>query len=118
MQNKVLKKIILFPTIVYSLLLILLPIVYKDILIVEDIIDSGFTLNWLINNLKERGARSVEVFPLLTKTARRLYDIDIKYPGYEIPDEFVVGFGLDYDERYRNLDSIVVMKPRHQGDKA
>ena len=90
----------------------------KDILIVEDIIDSGFTLNWLINNLKERGARSVEVFPLLTKTARRLYDIDIKYPGYEIPDEFVVGFGLDYDERYRNLDSIVVMKPRHQVDKA
>ncbi|MBQ9681162.1 MAG: hypoxanthine phosphoribosyltransferase [Aeriscardovia sp.] len=89
----------------------------RDILIVEDVVDSGYTLHWLANNLKQRGARSVEVFPLLTKPSRRKYDIDIKYPGYEIPDEFVVGFGLDYDERYRNLDSIVVVKPQ-QGDQA
>lgn len=89
----------------------------RDILIVEDVVDSGYTLHWLANNLKQRGARSVEVFPLLTKPSRRKYDIDIKYPGYEIPDEFVVGFGLDYDERYRNLDSIVVVKPQ-QGDRA
>lgn len=89
----------------------------KDILIVEDIIDSGFTLNWLIDRLKERGAKSVEVFPLLNKPSRRKYPVSIKYPGYEIPDEFVVGFGLDCDEKYRNLDSIAVLKPSvYQGE--
>lgn len=89
----------------------------KDILIVEDIIDSGFTLNWLINRLHDQGAASVEVFPLLNKSSRREYPIQIKYKGYDIPDEFVVGFGLDYDQNYRNLDSIAVLKPSvYQGE--
>ncbi len=80
----------------------------RHILIVEDIVDSGRTLAWLVAELKRRGAASVEVFALLSKPSRREVDVDVKYAGYEIPDEFVVGFGLDFDERYRNLDSIAV----------
>lgn len=83
----------------------------RHILIVEDIVDSGRTLAWLVDELKRRGAASVEVFALLSKPSRREVDVDVKYPGYEIPDAFVVGFGLDFDERYRNLDSIAVLKP-------
>ena len=76
-------------------------------------------LTWLVEELKRRGAASVEIFALLEKPARREVDVDIKYPGKEIPDEFVVGFGLDYDERYRNLDSIAVLKPKvYQGEQA
>ena len=95
------------------------PIEGKDVLIVEDIIDSGVTLAWLVDELKSRGAASVEVFALLSKPSRREVDVDVKYAGYEIPDEFVVGFGLDFDERYRNLDSIAVLKPSvYQGVQA
>ena len=83
----------------------------RDVLIVEDIIDSGLTLEWLIDELKRRGAASVEVFALLEKPARHIAQVDVKYKGFTIPDEFVVGFGLDYDEKYRNLDSIAVLKP-------
>ena len=83
----------------------------RHVLIVEDIIDSGVTLAWLVDELKSRGAASVEIFALLEKPARRKVDVPVKYKGREIPDEFVVGFGLDYDERYRNLDSIAVLKP-------
>ena len=83
----------------------------RHILIVEDIVDSGRTLAWLVDQLKRRGAASVEVMALLQKPSRREVDVDVKYSGYEIPDEFVVGFGLDYAERYRNLDSIAVLKP-------
>ncbi len=83
----------------------------RDVLIVEDIIDSGNTLAWLVEELKGRGASSVEIFALLEKPSRREADVDVKYKGREIPDEFVVGFGLDYDDRYRNLDSIAVLKP-------
>ncbi|WP_418968993.1 hypoxanthine phosphoribosyltransferase [Alloscardovia omnicolens] len=83
----------------------------RDVLIVEDIIDSGLTLEWLVKELKSRGAASVEVFALLEKPARRIAEVDVKYKGFTIPDEFVVGFGLDYDEKYRNLDSIAVLKP-------
>ncbi|KFI91000.1 hypoxanthine phosphoribosyltransferase [Bifidobacterium saguini DSM 23967] len=91
----------------------------RHILIVEDIIDSGRTLAWLVAELKRRGAASVEVFALLNKPSRREVDVDVKYPGYEIPDEFVVGFGLDYDEHYRNLESIAVLKPSvYQGEQA
>ena len=91
----------------------------RHVLIVEDIIDSGITLSWLVDELKRRGAASVEIFALLEKPARRKVDVDVKYKGYEIPDEFVVGFGLDYDERYRNLDSIAVLKPAvYQGGQA
>ena len=88
----------------------------RHVLIVEDIVDSGRTLAWLVEELRRRGAASVEVFALLEKPARHEVDVDIKYRGYEVPDEFVVGFGLDYDERYRNLDSIAVLKPHvYQG---
>lgn len=91
----------------------------RHILIVEDIIDSGHTLAWLVGELKRRGAASVEIFALLEKPARREVHVDVKYKGREIPDEFVVGFGLDYDERYRNLDSIAVLKPSvYQGEQA
>lgn len=91
----------------------------RHILIVEDIVDSGRTLAWLVEELKRRGAASVEIFALLEKPSRREVDVDVKYHGYEIPDEFVVGFGLDYDERFRNLDSIAVLKPEvYQGGQA
>lgn len=91
----------------------------RHILIVEDIVDSGRTLAWLVNELKRRGAASVEIFALLEKPARREVDVDVKYHGFDIPDEFVVGFGLDYDERFRNLDSIAVLKPEvYQGAHA
>ncbi|KAB8289594.1 hypoxanthine phosphoribosyltransferase [Bifidobacterium avesanii] len=91
----------------------------RHILIAEDIVDSGRTLAWLVEELKRRGAASVEIFALLEKPARREVEVDVKYKGFEIPDEFVVGFGLDYDERYRNLDSIAVLKPSvYQGDEA
>ena len=91
----------------------------RHILIAEDIVDSGRTLAWLVDELKRRGAASVEIFALLEKPARREVSVDVKYKGFEIPDEFVVGYGLDFDERYRNLDSIAVLKPRvYQGDQA
>lgn len=89
----------------------------RDILIVEDIVDSGHTLDWLIRELKNRGAASVEVFALLEKPSRREVGVPLKYRGYEVPDEFVVGFGLDYKEHFRNLDSIAVLKPEvYQGE--
>lgn len=86
-----------------------------DVLIVEDIVDSGRTLAWLVDELKSRGANSVKVFALLSKPARREVDVKIDYSGFEIPDAFVVGFGMDYDERYRNLNSIAVLKPSVYG---
>ena len=83
------------------------------------LIDSGITLAWLVDELKRRGAASVEIFALLEKPARRKVNVDVKYKGREIPDEFVVGFGLDYDEYYRNLDSIAVLKPSvYEGGQA
>lgn len=91
----------------------------RDVLIVEDIVDSGFTLNWLVGELKKRGAKSVEIFALLEKPARHTVDVKLKYTGFVIPDEFVVGFGLDYDEEYRNLNSIAVLKPEvYEGDNS
>ena len=86
-----------------------------DVLIVEDIVDSGRTLAWLVDELKSRGANSVKVFALLSKPARREVEVQIDYSGFEIPDAFVVGFGMDYDERYRNLNSIAVLKPSVYG---
>lgn len=91
----------------------------RNVLIVEDIIDSGYTLDWLVRELKGRGAASVEVFALLEKPSRREVEVPLKYKGYEVPDEFVVGFGLDYQEHFRNLDSIAVLKPSvYQGEAA
>lgn len=82
----------------------------KDILIVEDIIDTGYTLSYLIDNLKKRGADSVKVCTLLDKPDRRKADIHVDYLGFEIPDEFVVGYGLDYDEIGRNLPYVAALK--------
>jgi hypoxanthine phosphoribosyltransferase len=75
----------------------------RDVLIVEDIVDSGLTLQYLIRNLGSRDPRTLEVCALLTKPERRKVDLPTRYVGFEIPDRFVVGYGLDYDERYRNL---------------
>ena len=83
----------------------------KDILIVEDILDSGRTLSYLSKILKDRGAKSIKVCTLLDKPARREADIQADYAGFTIPDEFVVGYGLDYNEKYRNLPFVGVLKP-------
>ena len=82
----------------------------KDIIIVEDIIDSGVTLDYLLKYLKARKANSIEIITLLTKPSRRMVDIDVKYCGFEVPDEFLVGYGLDYSEKYRNLPYIGILK--------
>lgn len=82
-----------------------------DIIVIEDIIDSGFTLSNLVLYLKEKNAHSVKVCTLLDKPSRREYDITPDYIGAEIPDKFVVGYGLDYNEKYRNLPYVGVLKP-------
>ena len=83
----------------------------KDVLIVEDIIDSGLTLSWLLENFGSRGAESIEVLALLRKPEAAKVVIDCKYVGFDIPTDFVVGYGLDYDERYRNLRDVAVLAP-------
>lgn len=80
----------------------------RDLLVVEDIVDTGLTLNYLTNLLGARGPRSLKVVSLLSKPARRLVSVHVDYVGFTIEDEFVVGYGLDYNERYRNLKDIVV----------
>jgi len=87
------------------------PIDDQDVLIVEDIIDTGLTLNYLIRYLKGKNPRSIKVCSLLDKPARRLVDIPIDYVGFEIPDAFVVGYGLDFGEVYRNLRFVGVLRP-------
>ncbi len=82
----------------------------RHVLIVEDIIDSGLTLSYLVENLKSRGPASVEICTILDKPDRRAINLEIKYTGFQVPDEFVVGYGLDYDEKYRNLPYIAVLK--------
>jgi len=81
-----------------------------DVLIVEDIIDTGITLNYLLELLKARKPRSVRVAALLDKTSRRVKPVDAAYVGFEIPDEFVVGYGLDFAEKYRNLREVCVLE--------
>lgn len=87
----------------------------KDVLIVEDIIDTGLTLNYLTTYLRGKAPRSLAICTLLDKPARRLVDIELAYRGFEIPDRFVIGYGLDYDEIYRNLPYIGVLKPEVYG---
>jgi hypoxanthine phosphoribosyltransferase len=87
----------------------------RHVVIVEDIIDTGLTLNYLLKYLADKGPASVSIVCLLDKPARRLADIPIDYRGFEIPDRFVVGYGLDFDERYRNLPYIGVLKPSVYG---
>ncbi len=82
----------------------------KDILIVEDIIDTGLTLSYLIDNLNKRGAESVKVCTLLDKPDRRKIEVPVAYRGFVIPDEFVVGYGIDYAQKYRNLPYIAALK--------
>ena len=83
----------------------------RDVLIVEDIIDTGLTLNYLVRYLRGKNPASLRICALLDKPARRLASIDIDYRGFTIPDRFVVGYGLDYGEFYRNLPYIGVLKP-------
>jgi len=82
----------------------------KDVLIVEDIVDTGLTLSYLVENLLSRNPASLKICTFLDKPSRRVADISPHYNGYEIPDEFVVGYGLDYSERYRNLPYIGVIE--------
>jgi hypoxanthine phosphoribosyltransferase len=83
----------------------------KNVLIVEDIIDSGLTLSWLISNLTARGAASVEVVALLRKPDAAKVDVEVAWVGFDIPNEFVVGYGLDYAEHYRTLKDVGVLAP-------
>ena len=87
------------------------PIAGRHLIVVEDIIDTGLTLSWLISNLNSRGPASVEICTLLRKPEAQQMSVDVKYVGYDIPNEFVVGYGLDFDERYRNLRSIGTLAP-------
>ena len=81
----------------------------RDVLIVEDIVDSGLTLSYLLRNLRARGPRSLEVCALLTKPERRKVDLPARYIGFEIPDKFAIGYGLDHAERYRNLPYVAAL---------
>ncbi|MCX6429826.1 MAG: hypoxanthine phosphoribosyltransferase [Actinobacteria bacterium] len=81
----------------------------REVLIVEDIVDSGLTLSWLKANLESRGAKSVEILSILRKPAAAKVEVDVKYVGFEIPSDFVVGYGLDFDEKYRNLPFVGVL---------
>lgn len=83
----------------------------RDVLIVEDIIDSGLTLAWLKTNLESRGAKSVKIATALRKPEALKVDVKVSYVGFDIPDEFVVGYGLDYAEKYRNLPFVGTLKP-------
>jgi len=87
----------------------------EDVLIVEDIIDTGLTLNYLIRYLRGKAPATLRICTLLDKPARRLVEIPVDYVGFTIPDQFVVGYGLDYDERYRNLRFVGVLRPEVYG---
>jgi hypoxanthine phosphoribosyltransferase len=83
----------------------------RHVLVVEDIIDSGLTLSYLVRNLQAREPASLEICALLTKPGRREMDVDVRYVGFEIPNRFVIGYGLDFAERYRNLRYVAVLHP-------
>jgi hypoxanthine phosphoribosyltransferase len=85
------------------------PVEGKDVLIVEDVVDSGLTLGYLLRSLRSRNPRSLEVCALLVKPERRKVELPIRYVGFEIPDRFVVGYGLDLDQRYRNLPYVAAI---------
>ncbi len=88
----------------------------RHVLVVEDILDTGLTLKYLLKNLASRGPASLEVVTLLSKEGKQRVPISCKYIGFDVPDEFVVGYGLDYAERYRNLPYIGVLKPEIYSD--
>ena len=81
----------------------------REVLIIEDIVDTGLTLAWLKSNLESRGAKSVEILTMLRKPEAAKVEVNVKYVGFDIPTEFVVGYGLDFNEKYRNLDFIGVL---------
>ena len=83
----------------------------RDVLVVEDIIDSGLTLSYLMRSLRARKPSTVEICALLTKPERREVEVPVRYTGFEIPNRFVIGYGLDFDERYRNLPYVAVLHP-------
>lgn len=87
------------------------PIEGKNVLLIEDLIDTGLTLHYLAENLKSRNPASFKICTLLDKPERRLVSIDVSYKGFDIPDEFIVGYGIDYSQRYRNLPYIATLKP-------
>ena len=87
----------------------------REVVVVEDIIDTGLTLNYLLRYLHDKGPASIRICCLLDKPARRLAEIEIEYRGFTIPDRFVIGYGLDYGERYRNLPYIGVLRPSVYG---
>lgn len=87
----------------------------KHVLIVEDIIDSGLTLSWLLSNLRSRGPASVEIATMLRKPDAAKVEVPVRYVGFDIPNEFVVGYGLDYAERYRNLPFVGTLAPHVYG---
>lgn len=90
----------------------------RHVLIVEDIVDSGLTLSYLLDNLETRGPASLKICTLLDKPSRRVVNVDVHYNGFKIEDHFVVGYGLDYNERYRNLPYIMVLSPNvYKGGK-
>ena len=89
----------------------------QHVLMVEDIVDTGMTLNYLLNYLRTRRPASLKVCTLLDKRVRRLVEVPLDYAGFEVPDEFVVGYGLDYLEKYRNLPFIGVLKPQDEGER-
>lgn len=84
----------------------------RDVLIIEDIVDTGLTLAWLKSNLESRGAKSVNILTMLRKPDAAKVTVDVKYVGFDIPSDFVVGYGLDFNEKYRNLDFIGVLSPK------
>lgn len=88
-----------------------LPIIDRHVIFVEDVIDTGLTLNYLLSSLRTRGPASLEVCSLFNKPTRRLIDIPLRYKGFDLPDYFVVGYGLDYNEHYRNLPYVGIIKP-------
>jgi len=90
----------------------------RDVLIVEDIVDSGLTLNYLLKNLRTRKPKSLEVCALMQKPDAQEVQLDVKYPGFQIPAVFVVGYGLDYAERYRNLPFVGTLRPEVYSDAA
>ena len=87
----------------------------KDVIVVEDILDSGVTLSYLMEILKARGAKSLTLCTFLDKPERRKRPVQVQYSGYTVPDEFIVGYGLDYDEKYRNLPYLGILKPEVYG---
>jgi hypoxanthine phosphoribosyltransferase len=91
----------------------------KDVLVVEDIVDSGLTLSWLVGNLRSRGPASVQVCVMLRKPAAARMDVDVAYTGFDIENEFVIGYGLDYAEKYRNLPFIGTLAPHvYKGEES